>query len=185
MKHKNLPTIHHRPHQRAGYPLPTTSYLLPTKKAYTIIELLTVLAIMLVVAAMMAPTFGTFRRSVRLRSVTRIIANNLITARSMAITQRAIYTAYIVHDPPNLLFQCYIREDTSNKTVGKVIDLNKIGARQIRPRLNPPQVFPYSVRFKFTGGVSGAIPPELFITDGKNTKSITVTNTTGRVKIKN
>ncbi len=147
---------------------------------------------MLVVAAMTAPVFGRFTRSVRLRSVTRIIANNLITARSMAIVNRAVYTCHIYYNRDTGIFRTYILHDATGEPVGKRIDLAKYGNMWVggapppgSPPFVPPPSYRYHRGFKYTGAVGPTSANAMYIYNQKEYKQITVIPTTGRVKIKN
>jgi Tfp pilus assembly protein FimT len=159
-----------------------------------LVEFLTVFAIMLVVAAMVAPVFGMFTRGARLRGVARIVANNLITARSMAIANRNIYTAGVVSNMAivNRIFYTYISDHnrvfppSMGKRYGKDINLFEVGAGRIWINENPvagtpPTNTSLSVFFRPTGAANTAAT--WYVHDGKSRKSITITPATGRVRI--
>src|SRR5579863_5795993 len=81
-------------HRTAVPPVPLSS-----NRAFTLIELLTVIAIVGILAALVAPVFIHFTKPDVTEAATRQMLDDVARARQLAITQRA--TVYMVFIPTN------------------------------------------------------------------------------------
>src|SRR5262249_33503130 len=70
------------------------------KKAFTLIELLTVIAIIGVIAAVVAPVLSHFKKGDAMAAATRQLLDAVHQARQLAISQHT--TVYMVFSPPTL-----------------------------------------------------------------------------------
>jgi len=163
-----------------------------TKKGFTLVEMITVLAIMTIIMAFAVPMFSRFTAGTRLSVASRDISTALRTARSYAITQREDYSVgfdsiqneFWVSRGTNI-FNTTSNEPTN--VMDKVFHFPQtIGIVDSETTFSGPAPDTtsnkvYRAKFSSTGtGTSGSI--YLMDTKGR-TNSIVVTSTTGRVKI--
>lgn len=165
-----------------------------TKRGFTLIEMITVLAIMAIIMAFAVPMFSRFTAGTRLGTASRDISTALRTARSYAITQRGDYS--VGFDSIQNEFWVSQGTDIFNTTsneptnvVDKIFHLSRtISIVDSETTFSGPAPDTasnkvYYVTFKSTGGIPGT-SKSVYLQDTKGrTNQLTVVNTTGRVKI--
>ncbi len=180
-------------------------------KGVTLMELLTVIAIIGMMAAITLPAFHLMARGHKLNSSAKLITDTLSSARGLAITHRR--THYVEFDDDSArqrirIFYVVEGGDISNpddrETVGEWKDLPEpiVFMDQEKVSINPPDLIyrwpPDYVQFKANGGASGGsmgftiIDPTTYdgnppfndtgLLQKSKTCHITVINVTGRVK---
>ena len=164
---------------------------------FTLVEMITVLAIMAIIMAFSIPMFSRFTAGTRLDTASRDISTALRTARSYAITQREDYSVGLDSIQNEFWISlgaasADIFNTTSNQptnVVDKVFHLPQTisiveGGETTFPGPDPSNSSNkvYRATFSSTGtGPNGSVC--LMDTKGR-TNWVTVVNTTGRVKIK-
>ena len=140
-----------------------------SKSGFTLLETIIVLAIMTLFFAVSIPLFSKFTEKTKLETATRSVASALRTARSYAISNSLDYC--VVFDTGTAPDTHFISAD---------------GADPIEKRYKLPTGIYFAadstVTFTPIGMLSGN-STSIDVTDGTNTKTITVEKTTGRVKI--
>ncbi len=160
------------------------------RRAFTLIELIVVLAIVGMVFGMSFPFFAKFTKGSRLKNASNSISTVLRTARSYAISKRkscwvivndqatsSLYYAVKIYNVDGTLKPWY------KLPQGIVIDSTTFGTKSIPfPHdSSAPPVFKPVVEFKPTGGATAN--GSIYIKDSENNyKRIIVINVTGRVK---
>lgn len=164
------------------------------KHAFTLIEIVVVLAIVSIVLGMSFPFFARFAKGSKLKNAATNISTVLRTARSYAITKRKNYLV-IINDKatPDLYYAVKIYQNDDGTVdrwhklpQGIIIESTTFNSTEIVP-------FPHDsdaedtktvVKFKPTGGTTAS--GSIYIKDNEdNYKRIKVINVTGRVKVTN
>lgn len=163
---------------------PTTEHREPNTaagKAFTLIEMLVVLAVIMMVLGISIPFFANFTKGAKLKTAAKDIATLLNTARSLSITERKNYA--VVFDSTAPLPSYYI-VDQANQIYGKKYVLPS-PIRFSRPQ-DPAHTttFPSDrAVFSSTGGLKTA-SGSVWLADQKGQlRRITVSQSTGRVTI--
>ena len=149
---------------------------------FTLVEMITVLAIMTIIMAFAVPMFSRFTAGTRLGTASRDISTALRTARSYAITQRNNHAVNFNLGPDDGLYWIYYDGNTNN-VVDKIFSLPKtIGIAEGTVSNIVTSAGSVAVEFKPTGGCMQNETLWLWDTKGR-TNQVIIINTTGRVRI--
>lgn len=151
------------------------------KRAFTLMEMLVVLAVIVLLIGISIPFFASFTKGAKLKASTKDIMVVLNTARSLAITKRKNYS--VTFDSATQPHSFYIT-DKDGEIYGKRYSLSS-SVRFHRPQdpENPTTFFANKATFTPRGGLTAGTS-SVWLADKKdNFRRITVFNTTGRVKI--
>lgn len=151
-------------------------------RAFTLLETLIVLVIMVMFMAFSAPFFTGFAERSKLETAARGVTSALRTTRGFAITNnRGFYVEFDTGVTPH--------EYGVMDTVGTATDYTDDTEMDKMDRLPAGVLFQNigftdnRAIFTTTGALSESGSRTVEVTDGANTKTITVTKTTGAVKI--
>ncbi len=158
-----------------------TGRLSDSRPGFTLMEMLVVLAVIILLLGVSIPFFASFTKGAKLKTAAKDLTAVLNTARSLAITQRKVYS--VIFDFSGQLHRYYI-VDQDSQVYGKKYNLPS-AVRFYRPD-DPEQPTTFSshqASFSTTGGLTGSTG-SVWLSDKKgNFRRITVSNTTGRVQI--
>jgi len=146
--------------------------------------MITVLAIMAIIMAFSIPMFSRFTAGTRLGTASRDISTALRTARSYAITRRAIYSVdFDLEEQRYWIF--YVDDIGATNTVDKKFSLPETISIGVGSIENPEPTQTNST-FAFNFQPLGTVNSNtIWVWDTKGrTNWVTLTGTTGRVKIK-
>ncbi len=170
----------------------TNHELRTTKSAFTLIELIMVLAIVGIVFGMSFPFFARFAKGSKLRNAATNVSTVLRTARSYAISKRKSCWVIINDQPTSSLYyavKIYNVDGTIDRwhklPQGIIIESITFTSTEDVPFPNDSDGSENKtvVKFKPTGGVKG-VNGSIYIKDSEdNYKRIKVINVTGRVKV--
>ena len=161
----------------------TKKGFVPPRAGFTLVEMLTVLAIMTIIMAFAVPMFSRFTAGTRLGTASRDISTALRTARSYAITQRDTYS--VKFDLDNQRYWLFYVDAGTTNIVDKAFSLPETVEIGVGGISNPEPTQTNST-FAFNFQPSGTVNSNtiwLWDTKGR-TNWITLVGTTGRVKIK-
>ncbi len=149
------------------------------QKGFSLIEMMVVLGIIALVVGMSLPYFGRFNSGSGIRAAARQISSLLYTGRSMAITHRKPYA---------VVFNVNEREVTLQDAASLEIVDKRYHIPAAISLENPDGSDPVSFKddrviFTPTGGVAGETGTLWFKDKKNNTISITVHQSTGRIKV--
>ena len=156
------------------------------RKAFTLIETITVLAIIIIFFAISVPFFSGLTESAKLQGTARSISSALRTARGYAISNNADYYVFFRNDTtPN----CYFISDNNIGTVPEDSAIEKvyklptgIDFSAVNFSCGTPAA---AAHFGSNGALQESIhnPGSVIVSDGAHTITISVEWTTGRVRI--
>lgn len=151
------------------------------RKAFTLMEMLVVLAVIVLLIGVSIPFFSSFNKGAKLKTAAKDVTAVLNTARNLSITYRKNYA--VVFDTATSPHSYYIT-DEENQIYGKKYSLPSTLKFSHPQTPDNPTTFPADkATFSSTGGLTtsaGAV----WIADKKGDfRRVTVSNTTGRVKI--
>lgn len=159
----------------------TTGKINRLNTAFTLMEMLVVLAVIILLLGVSIPFFSSFTKGTKLKSAAKNVTVVLNTARSLSITERKNYS--VVFNFSEQPHKYYIA-DPDGQLYGKEYILPS-SVRFYRPSDpdNPTSFSEHQATFSSTGGLTGS-KGAVWLSDKKeNLRRITVSNTTGRVKI--
>jgi len=159
----------------------TTGRLIETRKGFTVMEMLVVLAVIALLLGVSIPFFSGFTKGTKLKTAAKDVSAVLNTARSLAITHRKNYS--VNFDNSSYPHPYYIT-DESDQLYGKRYSLPS-SIRFYRPsEPESPSTFDSGkATFSSTGGLTGSAGSVWLADKRGDFRRITVSNTTGRVKI--
>ncbi len=160
-----------------------------SEAGFTLVELLTVIAVMGIMLGIAVVGFNHFGRGARLRTAGRLIQQQLDLARQRALTSRKMHAVqFESHDEPDRdRMRIYYEEPAGNKiTVGKWIELPpgiEFGAASPVGANMPPQ--PDGIQFRPTGRAdsSGSYSFKIHDTETQKEREIEVVPVTGHTTV--
>ncbi len=169
-----------------------------SRKAFTLLETIIVIAVMTLFFAISIPLFSKFTEKAKLDTTARSITSVLRTARSYAISNNTEY--YVFFDATTTPDTYFISHQEDGSVVEEKIyklptgvwfydpDADEVGIGFTEGTLHPDYPNVKAARFKSTGELDETAPnTSVHVADGQtasaNKKEITVERTTGRVRI--
>jgi len=151
------------------------------RRGVTLIELITVMVIISVLAALSIPAFGTWMAHYRLRTGTRDIVSVMRTAQMRAVSYNMRYG--VAFDPGNRQFQLY--RDSGGLQVDGAVNLLPTGVTYKDDTVALPPDGPGGTPFisffpNFTASAGGRI---VLRNSKGNEKTIQISMTSGRITI--
>ena len=159
----------------------TTGKLRETRSAFTLMEMLIVLAVIALILGVSIPFFASFTKGAKLKTAAKDITAVLNTARSLAITHRRNYS--VTFDYSARPHSYYISDEDDQLYEKKYYLPSSI--RFNRP-LSPDEPTTFTsgkATFSSTGGLTGSAGSVWIADKREDFRRISVSNTTGRVKI--
>jgi len=153
---------------------------LPSKRSFTLMEMLVVLAVIVLLLGVSIPFFASFTKGAKLKAATKDIMAVLNTARSLAITKRENYS--VNFDYANTPHSFYITAEGGAVHGKEYILPSSIRFYRSQEPENPTSFSSGKVTFSPRGGLTSATG-SVWITDKKNNfRRITVFNTLEELK---
>ena len=151
------------------------------RKAFTVMEMLVVLAVVVLLIGVSIPFFAGFTKGTKLKTAAKDVSAVLNTARSLAITRRKNYS--VSFETSSYPHSYYI-SDESGQLYGKRYSLPS-SIRFYRPSdpESPSTFASDKTTFSSTGGLTGSAGSVWLADKRDDFRRINVSNTRGRVKI--
>jgi len=152
-----------------------------SRKAFTLMEMLVVLAVVVLLLGVSIPFFASFTKGAKLKTAVKDVSAVLNTAHNLSITHRKNYSVnFEFSQRPH----CYYITDVDSQLYEKRYYLPS-SIRFYRPQ-DPARPTTFSsnrATFSPTGGLAGSAG-SIWLADKKEDfRRINVSNTTGRVKV--
>ncbi|MCQ9208774.1 MAG: prepilin-type N-terminal cleavage/methylation domain-containing protein [Omnitrophica bacterium] len=152
-----------------------------TKKGFTLMEMLVVLAVIVLLIGVSIPFFASFTKGAKLKTAAKDVVAVLNTARIASITYRKNYSVNFDYSQTP---HSYYITDENNEIYGKKYHLpSSIKFSRPQQPQQPTTFTADKATFSSTGGLIGSVGSVWLADKKEDFRRITVSNTTGRVKI--
>lgn len=152
-----------------------------TKKSFTLMEMLVVLAVIALLLGVSIPFFSSFTKGAKLKTAAKDITAVLNTARSYAITYRKNYS--VTFDYENRPHSYYIIDEGGTVVKKKYYLPSAIRLYRPSDPNNPTTFDSNKATFSSTGGLTASAGSVWIADKREDFRRISVSNATGRVKI--
>jgi len=151
------------------------------KKAFTLMEMLVVLAVVVLLLGVSIPFFASFTKGAKLKTAGKNLIGILNTARSRAITYRKNYS--VTFDTSTSPHSYYISDDEGEIYKKKYSLPSSIRFYRSQSPETPTTFTANQATFSPRGGLVGSAGAVWIADKREGFRRISVSNTTGRVKI--